>query len=292
MEVLIEQTNDKAEGKGFSYYKEFTFFRSIYRDREYHLAKATEQMLPPNLNSNDQIYRVLDVGSSDGRLLMQLISNLTGDPRINAINALALEPNDEAFRNLIETGKSLRTQKEVFFRCNKVKVEDYLLLEVDDQNFDLILCSHVFYHFEPNQWGQLISELRKRLRRGGKIVVILDSYNSPIYKSRCDFMKFCNKYETVPFGGDISAEEFLSFIEESEIPYQKASLNSVLLFPTHEIESNLIRALTFLFRRRIKQDSNSEKFLRDWLAEYSSVLANQIYTLPWAETVFAFDGIG
>lgn len=59
---------------------------------------------------------------------------------------------------------------------------DALALEFEDQVFDGVHCSHLMHVFLPDQAAQLIKELARVTRKGGKIVITTQNWFSRFYR--------------------------------------------------------------------------------------------------------------
>ena len=64
----------------------------------------------------------------------------------------------------------------------RAAVGDALALDFDDQVFDGVHCSHLMQVFLPDQAAQLIKELARVTRRGGKIVLTTQNWFSRFYR--------------------------------------------------------------------------------------------------------------
>lgn len=64
----------------------------------------------------------------------------------------------------------------------RAAVGDALALEFDDQVFDGVHCSHLMQVFLPDQAAQLIKELARVTRTGGKIVITTQNWFSRFYR--------------------------------------------------------------------------------------------------------------
>lgn len=270
-----------------SYYKEFKFFCSVYKNREELLSQAILKYLPKGQKTNKEPFRILDVGSSDGILLENLISELS--QRVKAkIAVVALEPDREAFSYLNKRFKDVNDTESKGFSidCLKMKLEDYLLKTNDQQKYDLILCSHVFYHFKPAIWKLMIFKLSEKLKDNGILITILDSYDSPIYKLKPEVIRYFVSCEDKIFGDEISGENFSAFLNKFKIHFYDSYINSYLLLAADKIIQDFFCILSFLYRHKIIQNSSSHKLIFNWMKANSYPVDSNYYEIKWRENIF------
>lgn len=280
----LEEKNSNISIKDFpSYYKEFKFFCSIYKGRENQLSHAIIKNLPTRLEDDKKTYRILDVGSSDGALIENLIDKLSTQLKTK-IEIIALEPDQETFSHLREKFEKVSCVKTGWsVDCLLTNLEDYLSKRKYLHKFDLILCSHVFYHLKPSQWNNIILTFQKRLEKKGKIVVILDSYGSPIYKFKKEIVPFFQENYASSFGNEISAEMFMNFIHEKNIEYHNKIIKSHIIIPINSKVENLIRLLTFLFRHNFNLKNKDMLKIMQFANKY---INGKFYIFPWRENIF------
>lgn len=268
-----------------SYFKEFKSFCSIYKDRENHLSEAILEFLQESFKRDKEIYHILDVGSSDGALLEALIKRLPSDTK-NRIEINALEPDNDAFFNL---KKKFDEEKDMSKNWTVdtylLTIEDFSLRKNFEGKYDLILLSHVLYHIDPAQWINIISTLKKRLKTQGKIIVILDSYDSPIYQFKKEITPFL-KENYYLFGGEISAEMFQKFLIDQEIVCQYHVIESNLLIQRDEGINYLRNVLSFLYRREINETYELRTKLDKWANKYIHKQISKYYKFSWKEIIF------
>lgn len=272
--------------KQISYYSEFKFFCSFYSNREKHLAQSVLSSI--NLPSQFlEPYRILDVGSSDG-LLLQTVFDMMSAQIDLCFETIAIEPDKEAFISLIDRFSRPVERINKCFNVNPTNSDLEIFMkqkEFDPIKHDIILCSHVFYHFDPAKWGDIITYFRGHLTETGNIIVILDSFDSPIYSLKQDTNRFFYDIENDFFGKEILAEDFLYFLKHNDIHHIMKPLRSFLFLPQQDLDVIIFRILCFLFRHGILHDELSERTITDKIQTYSE-RGSQLYMIPWTEKLF------
>jgi phospholipid N-methyltransferase len=240
---------------------------------------------------NKRSTRILDVGSSDGTLIRCLVNKLV-KRRCNNIEATAIEPDEESFLHHEEEHiKPTNAPNDYIIDWKNLSLKDYLSTKhLKIEKYDLILCSHVFYHFQPSDWNKIISTLQTKLRKYGKLIVILDAYDSPIYNFKGQIMPlFSDNNILDSFGGEISAELFKSFIERKGFQYRRSTLDSNVIVPKNSNFASLLRILTFLFRHDLFTSEKIIQRLFEWVMTYKHKGDGEYYIFPWKEILFAFE---
>jgi SAM-dependent methyltransferase len=273
--MLVEDVSD--------YFYRFKQFCSFYPLRERHLADSILDAVPDLLNAKPNELSILDIGSADGGLLGEFIGTLRARSDIK-LRSVAVEPNSFAFGRLEVTAGLVNKPEGIQINCIHAKIED--LIDSDQpilsNKFDLILCSHVFYHLQ--NWPAIVRTLLSLLSSGGRIVVILDSNNSPIYQFKKTLETIISDHSVTKNYGDFTfAEVFFEFLKSAEIQYTYRELNWKLTLTQNRLIEDFEGMLTFLYRLRVKGDKNVHRALNEFAMKYRSGSA---YSFPWKEGLF------
>jgi hypothetical protein len=107
------------------YYYRFKRFCSFYPLREQHLACSILDAMGKLPRSQSSSFSILDVGSSDGTLLAEVIGILRASSNID-LHCVAVEPDPIAFARLEVTATLLRKQWKVTIDCIQASIEDVI----------------------------------------------------------------------------------------------------------------------------------------------------------------------
>lgn len=100
---------------------------------------------------------MLDIGPGDGSITNQIA------PYFKKITAV--DPNYCTLENL----DILISDPENFIKINK----DIILTELEDNTYDLAICSHVLYYIDPEQRLNLIQNIYNSLKKNGLLAIVL-----------------------------------------------------------------------------------------------------------------------
>jgi 2-polyprenyl-3-methyl-5-hydroxy-6-metoxy-1,4-benzoquinol methylase len=252
-------------------YSKFTTFCDIQPDRNNRLAKnITDALMPKELLS------ILDIGSSDGRIIPNLINKIS--EKSIQFNILAMEPDKIAFEELLLCSKNngfetMSKSYEVFSKENKNK-------------FDLILATHVLYHFDD--CTEIIKSIVSFLHHGGQAILTIDSSDSPLYQRR-DAILQDNSTNFFFYGKYFFAEHLRKIIEQLHLNVKEIKLMSNLEIQiTSNIEEcKLVEAISFLHRIDISSITNRQE-IRNLFSDFISndSLGELVYKIPWREAMF------
>ena len=265
------------------YYYRFRQFCSFYPLRERHLADSILHAIGKLPDSKSSSFSILDVGSADGELLAELVGLLRARSDIE-LHCVAVEPDPVAFARLEVTSALLRKQARVIIDCIQGTIQDVITRKhaIPLVTFDCILCSHVFYHLKD--WLGVIATFTSLLNREGCVVVILDSFKSPIYQFRESLEITLGNHGAIQDYGDlISAEDFLAFLKSSGLSYSHRELDWNLAFTQDHLIADLEGVLTFLYRFGVNGRKNVKRAVQKFAKKFSS---GQVYVFPWKEALF------
>jgi 2-polyprenyl-3-methyl-5-hydroxy-6-metoxy-1,4-benzoquinol methylase len=242
----------------------FMDFCNVQPNRNKRLGRIITDII---LGDKKKNVRILDVGSSDGALLYDIYTNLTSE-NIN-FEMIATEPDPYAFvqltQNMTLTG----------IRLVNESVENVL---TSNDTFDYILCTHVLYHI-----GDLVTtiqRLKEKLIANGKLVIIIDSFNSPIYKLSEKLLVKISEHKTVRFYGKlISSAQIIKVLQSQAITFEIHPLLSYLEIKSVTV---LIDVLQFILRLDRTVLSKKSKIIASIFSKYYNV-SRKLYKLAWLE---------
>lgn len=265
------------------YYYRFRQFCAFYPLRELHLAGSILDTMSNLSSSMSPSFSILDVGSAGGELLAAVVFLLRANSEV-ALRCVAVESDPVAFARLGATAELLRKSGRVVVDCIQAKIEDVMAgrQPMPLEEFDCILCSHVFYHFK--NWPGVITNFLSWISPGGRIVVILDSHNSPIYQFRESLETTLGHHAAIQEYGDLaSAEDFLKFLKASGFSYSYRGLDWKLALTPDRLITDLEDILSFLYRFPV----NGRKKVRLAVQQFTKKFrSGGAYMFPWKEGLF------
>lgn len=99
-------------------------------------------------------------------------------------------------------------------------------LPVESKSVDWIYCSHVLEHFERYETGNLLKEIKRVLRKGGRVRIVLPDLKKVIKKYGEDADEFCRKFWG--YEKDKTAGWQSSFIRPHHWMYNEKSFEKIL----------------------------------------------------------------
>ena len=221
------------------YFTEFDKFCRYYPDREEHLSRVVENAVRASVNAAGRSLRILDVGSADGRLLRTLLSRLD----TTSTSITCLEPCPKGFQKLQKLAPGLAAQVEFHEQTLEAWLSSRLTAS---ESFDLVLCSHVHYHFEnPTDITNRLADL---ISPKGVVVVIIDSHDSPLYHWLDTNPVGSSSFPTSRYGGFFGFEHLRAALQEQGVPLTSGLIDSSLNFPS---AGDFNHAVAFLSRRTV-----------------------------------------
>lgn len=213
----------------------------------------------------DHVFSMLDVGSSDGEMSLPLVESLKGN--FNNFKYTAIEPEESGFQKL---NQRIQVKGITYAESHNVTIEQYLdTRKADQEMFDFILFSHVFYHVPKDKWDKVISGSLRLLKQNGFIVAVLDSFDSQAYKLLDLITENKTRVDTLEFGNLYSAEDMEEFLTKRGMRHSIDQFSININIPKNEQKlSNLARCLAFMYRvfpDRILADYKDE--LEEFLKE-------------------------
>lgn len=159
--MLIDMKN-KGAGKGFVLLSKNT--NEYGKDGV--LIRALNAHVLPKVTKNS----LLDIGSGQGSLAIPLSKVFK--------ETVTVEPDKKFFDQLIKMGRGRISG------FNKKWEETNL-----ERRFNLILAIHIFYYIPPKYWLKQLKRMLDALDRKGKIVIVLQSKLSRLYKFPNQFLE-------------------------------------------------------------------------------------------------------
>jgi SAM-dependent methyltransferase len=221
-------------------YSKFLNFCKSQNSREQRLSRALlKEVVPSN---NDESIKILDIGSSDGRMIPYLLTEISTKFKGINVDLLALEPDSIPFKKLFEVSlaygfKTIRTDLETF-------------LTQQPETFDLIIGTHVLYHFE--NWENSVENIKNLLNRNGQIIFVIDSDESPIYELRESVLEVVGLSQSVQsYGNYRFAKDFRNMLIEKAWQFKEIELTSDLVVKStseNDRNNDLLEILSFLHR--------------------------------------------
>lgn len=114
----------------------------------------------------DKLSSVLDIGTGNGEYLRLTLSKLE-QKTVSGIMLTLVEPSDDLAVQLTHRFAKLLPSQQV-----NVVNSDLQTFKSDD-NFDIILMSHLFYHIPRASWTQELSKVLSMLKKDGVLVIVL-----------------------------------------------------------------------------------------------------------------------
>lgn len=188
-----------------------TFLR--YSDEKEKSADKLATVLRTKLNKSS---RILDVGTGSGEYLKLALSKI--DPKtVKEITLTLVEPSNDFTVQLTDKFANL-------LPAHKLKVvnSDLQNLKGDDQ-FDVILMSHLFYHIPRDLWTQELLKALSMLKKGGVLILVLrekdDAYDfkmelkSQLFDASYKALVLDDVLGALPKNEDLRIERLLSLSE-------------------------------------------------------------------------------
>jgi len=135
---------------------------------------------------------ILDIGGGNGEYISLAIGKSTGE-RHFAVTLV--EPSEDLAQR---AGRS-----DLGARGRITVVQQHFDTYTTDQKFDVVLVSHVFYHFRRETWPKQLQKMASLLKPGGKLIIVS--------RERDDIYTFKNRFRTY-----------------SQPPYRASSIEDIL----------------------------------------------------------------
>lgn len=256
----------------------FQQLRAAYPRREGLLSEAVMRAVTTTRSAHTT---VLDVGSADARLAEAFAEKLTSTLAPNLTTLL--EPDPRAAADLVST---IENDRSALWGCSTylaATLQRFLQANDRRSKFDVILASHVFYHFE--QWEEMTIKLLEMLTSTGVLVVILDSGTSPLYRMRRELVAAAREVrEHSGYGHLRFAEDFGRLLAKAGLRYYQEELKGALVFNQRELPHHLWQVLSFIYRFPVIDSQQLRKTASNWLSPYRS---GRGLVVPWTEQIFA-----
>ena len=125
------------------------------------VVQIIEKLLP------QESIHILDVGSGEASLLASVCSTLHDKHPMLKLTVEAIEPAALGAKFIRDKARGLRDAS-IDVHTHQKPLEDYL--DSGTKKFDVILCVHTMYFFEPENWPNIINNLSRRLKPKGRAI--------------------------------------------------------------------------------------------------------------------------
>lgn len=198
-----------------------------------------------SLRNHQADVELLDVGSSDGTLLYEALGGL--DASVPLTKALALEPDSRSFAALTRNRQLVRYK----VQPDRCSLEEFLSRpNAIPSRFNVVLLSHVFYHFADPV--AVVRAITARLPRPALLIVILDSHENPLYRFMDRARHLSSLTPTATYGDYLSAEMLKENLTQVFNISDQANLDSIVNIRSL---SEFIDTLEFLGRRVVSSSA-------------------------------------
>jgi SAM-dependent methyltransferase len=262
-------------------YIKFINFCNIQPNRNSRLATSIIDRI--DLADDRKSISVLDIGSSDGKIIPYLVDEILKKNNDLNIKIVAIEPDNHPFQVL----EKLTFSDRVNFNARQLCFENFSKsAKLNGEKFDLIIGTHVFYHF--NDWHEVVNDIMYLLNPNGRAIITIDSIDSPIYQNRSAILESLDKNNNIELYGKYAFAEDLEDLFKN-LYFSKTEILSNLAI---ELSSNiqyckLIDSISFLHRININSITEREK-IRSLFSEYNNDMTCNI---TWKEFIFTIDKI-
>lgn len=230
-------------------------------------------------------YKVLDIGSGEGKLIQEILMGL--ENKTKYLFDL-IEPTKKGIRlikkNLKEYIKSgtVRNFKTMF---------ETFPIDENKNRYNIVICSHTFYHFRPVDWQKIIYRVYNLLAERGIFINLLASKETLIYKLSNIFRRSLSETTELKdeFGFYIFAEDYEKLLKKMKISFEKQLIISKLdyskFYPKYIKGLNnlslakLVRNYCYLFRVDIDElDIDQFREIREIIvSNFSDLLTIRSY---------------
>lgn len=114
-------------------------------------------------------------------------------------------------------------------------------LDLGEECYDLVLCTHVFYYIDVNLWGKSIRQMLSYLNPGGSLVVILASCKSELPTLTADIIKVADADVTE---GEIWAEDLVEVLKNQGLAFTTYELTATMSTKSPKIAGEILAFLT------------------------------------------------
>lgn len=199
---------------------------------------------------------VLDVGTGDGGFFAKICAIYAHSSPAESLRKLRLEMVEpHPYAGSLQVG-SLNSHARLFDQAAFLRKKVEALKGANaNRQYDVVLCTHLFYHLPRHQWLDIIDTLRRRLKPHGCLRIVLVSVESWPYlqveelESRSEESRLVAR--PLGEGGSfIFAEDLEADLIASGMPFSRERVFAHLSFGNHAnrtsvVQSPMARGLRF-----------------------------------------------
>ena len=267
------------------YYAELRAFLEGSNESEVtrgHLRKILEKRLQGIPKDYD--FSVLDVGCSDGEMILPLVAELR--EKLPRLKYVALEPETSAFKRLVE---GIKKQGLNFIQPVNKPVKEYLkTVKGKEGLFDFVLFSESFYYFPQAEWDDIFSDTLRLLRPNGFAMVVIESLEGQAYKLY-DLIT-SGRADVLEFGYPYYAEHAERFLTGKGIRFETERFPIYIFVKDDEQKlTRFVRMLAFIyhtFPEKILTNYREpvEKFMEECKGDGQYALENVVKIITFAKS--------
>jgi hypothetical protein len=178
---------------------------------------------------------MLDVGSSDGSLLNTIVGQMNGQAHKHIVID-CVEPDKSGLPHLRQLHRAFEGYG-ITLRIVQSSIQNFLLYR--RPLYNIIFCTHLFYHIPKDQWPMVIHSLLAALSTdGGRLFICLVSFDSDVYRV-WDSIARTVESEGLPrrFDEDgqfIFAEDMCAFLMQEGIEATSHRIEATFRFSRHD----------------------------------------------------------
>lgn len=241
-----------------------------------------------DLRKYQEAWNMMDVGCGDGMLAIKLtekiVSLINKEETYRQINFEMLDPTTEIIGKLANNISLKEWSNNVRFHYENQSIEDYLgHLNSHDRLFDVILCSHVFYHIDD--WTGVLKRLLDLLKHDGWICIVLVSDQTELYQFRNQMAPILKNCDLIENDGEyVFGTDMESLLTAEGIYFNKSIRESHITFSEEDMKNldTIYQVLGFLYR--YKPEDLKERCFR----EIKEFIQSQMDMIPDSKGTLQF----
>ncbi|MGJ3260800.1 MAG: methyltransferase domain-containing protein [Rhodospirillales bacterium] len=266
-----------------------TYFlcKEVLKGKDRRLALTLRDVIADTFFSTGlPVVDLLDVGGGDGSFIERVLRDvheIAIESRLDCI-----EPDPDCYNILMRSKPTLGAlgADVKFFNS---RVEDFLESGERPDGYHVVMFTHLLYHIERKHWPALIRRALGRLKDNGRLIVIMVSRKSQIYRLWDRIEETCGtdgvrrNIDMQRHGAWVFSEDLQVALDDAGIRYSKEYVGGPIVFRQTRLKedrmfiaeeapekTNLARFLAFMFRTT---PADVARCLYDEIREYSCRLA-------------------